>query len=217
MNSIAEEKHWQLVTLLQANCQVAAQETNSKGRVRDASCEAWLGKALERIVELRPFIVVLGESANAVGNPRMSARPVTPREWGDGLRATLNKLNAIGTKTLVMADVPYSPFDVPVCLSRSAAAKWGAQPCVITRKMGLNQQVRDREMAAVGGDASARWVDFSGLFCPGSNCQTVIDNLVAYRDDNHISEALARHLAPRLLHEVDLLMNPAGSQTSGAR
>jgi hypothetical protein len=216
-NSMAEERHWQLVTLLKANCQVAAREVNSEGHARDASCEAWQGKAIERIAVLRPSLVMLGESAAGVGNPRLNERPVTPREWQVGLRTVLNKLDAIGTKTLVMADIPYSSFDVPVCLSRAASAKWGSKSCVITREAGLNQQVRDLERAAVSGDSSVRWVDFSGLFCPGSSCQTIIDHLVAYRDDSHISEILALHLAPQLLHEVDLLMIPPGSQTSGPR
>ena len=214
-NSIAEERHWQLVTLLKANCQVAAREINSEGHAKDASCEAWQEEALERIAALRPSLVMLGESAGAVDNPRMSERPVTAREWENGLRATLNKLRATGTKTLVMADIPYSSFDVPVCLSRAASARWGPKSCVIPREAGLNQQVRDLERAVVSGDSSAHWVDFSALFCTGSRCQTVVDNLVAYRDDNHISEVLARHLTPLLLHEIDLLMESPGFQTSG--
>jgi hypothetical protein len=44
-----------------------------------------------------------------------------------------------------------------------------------------------------------------------------VDNLVAYRDDSHISEILARHLTPLLLHEVDLLMDagPLAGPTLG--
>ena len=214
-NSIAEGRHWQLITLLKGNCQVAARESDSEGQAWDASCEAWQEKALERIAELRPALVILGESSAAVDNPRMSERPVTAREWEDGLRATLNKLRVTGTKTLVMADIPYSSFDVPVCLSRVASAKLGPKSCVISREAGLNQQVRDLERAVVSDDSSAHWVDFSTLFCTESRCQTVVDNLVAYRDDSHISEILARHLTPLLSHEIDLMMNSPSSQTSG--
>ena len=215
VNSIAEQKHWELVTLLKANCQVAARQINPEGRATDTWCEAWEAKALERISALRPVMVVLGESAAAVGNPRMSRWPVTPRKWEDGLRVALSKLDATGTKTLVIADIPYASFDVPVCLSRVASAKWGPKSCEITREAGLNQQVRDGERAAVDSDSAARWVDFSGSFCRGSRCETIIDNLVAYRDDNHISETLARHLTPQLLHEVDLLMGSPAPRLLG--
>lgn len=213
VNAIAQEKRWRLVTLLKANCQIAARDANSKGHVRDAACETWREKALERIAVLRPVLVVLGESTVAVANPGMVVRPLTPRDWGDGLRATLNRLDAMGTRTLVMADTPAPSFNVVVCLSRVLAAKWGAKSCVITRESGLNQQVRGRERAAVSGDARARWADFSDILCPGSYCLTIIDNLVVYRDDDHISEIFARHLAPRLLHEMDLVMEPDGSPT----
>jgi peptidoglycan/LPS O-acetylase OafA/YrhL len=214
VNSIAEQKHWKLVTLLKANCQVAAREINPQGRATNASCEMWEVKAFERISVLRPSMVVLGESARAVGDPRMSQWPVTPREWEDGLRVALNKLDAMGTKTLVIADIPYASFEVPVCLSRAASAKWGPKSCEINSEAGLNQQVRDGERAAVDSNSGARWVDFSGLFCRGSRCATIIDNLVAYRDDNHISEILARHLTPQLLHEMDLLIDPPNSKAS---
>jgi glycine/serine hydroxymethyltransferase len=33
----------------------------------------------------------------------------------------------------------------------------------------------------------------------------MIDGIVAYRDDSHISDVFARHLFPQLLHEIDLL------------
>jgi peptidoglycan/LPS O-acetylase OafA/YrhL len=215
VSSIAEQEHWELVTLLKANCQVAAREINPEGRATDTSCEAWEAKALERISVLRPSMVILGESAGAIGNPLMSQWPVTPRKWEDGLRVALSKLDAMGTKTLVIADIPYASFDVPVCLSRAASAKWGPKSCEIIREAGLNQQVRDGERAAVDSHSGARWVDFSGLFCRGSRCETIVDNLVAYRDDNHISEILARHLTPQLLHEVDVLMNSPASDLRG--
>jgi peptidoglycan/LPS O-acetylase OafA/YrhL len=205
VNSIAEERHWRLITLLKANCQVAAREVDSHGHASEPTCEAWRRETLERIATLRPLMVVLGESAGAVANPRMSQRPVTPREWEEGLRSTLGQLDASGTKTLVMADIPYSSYDVPVCLSREMARKWRARPCVVAKATGLNQRVRDGEQAAVNSDANARWVDFSDLYCQGSYCQTIIDGFVAYRDDSHISDIFARHLFPQLLHEIDLL------------
>lgn len=213
MNSIAEEKHWRLVTLLKANCQIAALETTSDGRARDASCEAWRKKALDRITVLCPFLLVLGESVAAVANPRMSARPVTPQEWEDGLRSKLNAWGAMGIKTLVIADIPYAPYDVPVCLSRLAASKWGTNACVIPRRTGLNERVRNAEIKAVSGDSNSRWIDLSNLFCSGAQCQTVVDGLVAYRDDNHISYALARHLAGRLDREIEVLEHGKKTET----
>jgi peptidoglycan/LPS O-acetylase OafA/YrhL len=205
MESIAEEKHWRLVTLLKANCQIAALEAYPDGRALDPACQAWRKKALDRITVLHPAVLVLGESATGVANPRMSARPVSPQEWEDGLRHELSTWGAMKIKTLVIADIPYAPYDVPVCLSRLAAEDWGAKACVIARSIGLNEKVRKAEVEAVGDDTDARWADMSSLFCSATECKTVVDGFVAYRDDNHISEQLARHLAQRLDHEIELL------------
>jgi hypothetical protein len=94
---------------------------------------------------------------------------------------------------------------VPVCLSRLAAGDWGANPCVIARTIALNEKVRKAEVQAVGGNTDARWADMSNLFCSATECKTVVDGYVAYRDDNHISESLARHLAGHLDQEIELL------------
>jgi hypothetical protein len=214
MNSIAEEKHWRLITLLKADCQVAALATKSDGHARDGACKDWRDKALQRVSALHPSLVVLGESAATVANPRMSERPVTPQQWGDGLSSKLSTLGANGTKVLVMADIPYASYDVPVCLSRLVAGRLGTKSCVIARKTGINDRVRHAEMAAVSGNTNARWVDITGLFCSEVQCLTVVDNLVAYRDDNHVSETLALHLAPRLEREIDLLMAPTSVSSS---
>lgn len=205
LDFIAEEKHWRLVTILKANCQIAALEAYPDGRALDPSCQAWRKKALDRITVLHPALLVLGESAAGVANPGMSARPVSPQEWEDGLRSELITWRAMKIKTLVMADIPYPHYDVPVCLSRLAAGDWGANPCVIARTIALNEKVRKAEVQAVGGNTDARWADMSNLFCSATECKTVVDGYVAYRDDNHISESLARHLAGHLDQEIELL------------
>jgi len=76
VNSIAVEKRWRLVTLLKGNCQIAALEKTSDGRLRYARCEAWRGKALARIAALRPAMVVLGEASGWVAG----GRPVSPEQ-----------------------------------------------------------------------------------------------------------------------------------------
>ena len=212
VNSIAEGRHWRLVTLLKANCQIAAQELDSSGHVQNPSCAEWRTNAMQRVASLRPSIVVLGENAGSVANPRMSPRPVSARQWQEGLKTTLAQLEAAGSRILVMADIPYSPFDVPVCLSRSLSAKWGASRCLITKASALNERVRDVEKFAVSSDPAVRWVDFSSIFCSGVYCQTMVDNVVAYSDDNHLSEPLAQHLVPQLAREFDLLMGSPASQ-----
>ena len=96
-----------MVTLLKANCQVAAREINSEGHAKDASCEAWQEEALERIAALRPSLVMLGESAGAVDNPRMSERPSHSTGMGKRIEGDAKQTARDGyKKTLVMADTP---------------------------------------------------------------------------------------------------------------
>ena len=156
-------------------------------------------------MELRPALLVLGESAAGVANPALSERPVTPQEWELGLRERLRDWSAMPMKVPVMDDIPYASYDVPVCLSRVAAGIRGATSCIVAKKSALNEKVRKVEMAAVSDDPEARWVDDSDLFYHGDACQTTVHAFIAYRDDNHISDRLADHLAGLLDQQINLL------------
>ena len=47
-----------------------------------------------------------------------------------------------------------------------------------------------------------RLLEMTRYFCPGERCPAVIGNLVVYRDDNHVSRAYMRTLAPMLEGEL---------------
>ena len=66
------------------------------------------------------------------------------------------------------------------------------------------------------GPATPVWAAL-GL-APGTTALSppVVDHVVAYRDGSPMSEAFANHLAPLSRHEINLLMEPPGSETSAA-
>ena len=46
-------------------------------------------------------------------------------------------------------------------------------------------------------------IDTSHMFCPDDWCPAIIGNVVAYRDDEHLTQTFARTLAPFFLASLD--------------
>ena len=207
LQAIANEKHWRLVTLLKSSCPIAGVDIYSPTLKRiDLECSAWRKKALERIAQLNPYVVILSESDKGVlGYP---AEPDTwpligPERWNEGLRSTLGYLDSHRLKTLLIADVPRAGFDVPICLSRAAAHRWAEQECLLPRYLALNHQARLAEVRAVSGFRSVRLLDFTNNFCTDTICRPVIDGQVVYRDSNHVTSTFVQTLTPLLEREID--------------
>lgn len=205
---IAREKHWRITTILKSACPAARVQVYSVTLKReDTWCTVWREAALKRIVELKPYIVILSETDIWVrkGPERGPYRGhlLSAEQWKEGLRSTVAYLNEHGLKTLIIADVPRANFDVPTCLSRAAAHSWGAQECVIHREASLNSEARQAQSAATEGIPGVKLIDFTDQFCPGPICQPQMGGQVVYRDDNHMTSNFAQALAPLVRQQID--------------
>ena len=95
-------------------------------------------------------------------------------------------------QVVVFGPVPKPPFDVPGCLS---AHLTDATACTVPVDVGLNVPGMAAEMLAVT-KSGGTYVDTQPWFCTLSTCAVMVDNLVVYRDDNHLTQAYASFLAP---------------------
>ena len=206
LDAIANQRHWRLVTVLKSSCPAARVTVYSTTLKReDTECSAWREAALAEIVRLNPYVVILSEKDPVVvrHNQVVNRPTISAEKWGKGLLSTIAYLQAHGLKTLVIADVPRAPLDMPTCLSRAAARSWGAHDCVIHRETALNDDARQAESLAVKSVPGAKLVDFSEKFCTSSVCQSMVDGQVVYRDSNHITSNFARALEPLLEQQID--------------
>jgi hypothetical protein len=161
-------------------------------------CTRYREAMLQRIIASRPDYVVLSSwdryiAANGSG----SEWQLTPESWRRGLRRTYARLSAAGLRTIVIRDVPRTPFDVPGCLSRRAADLPLSDDCTYDRAGSLS-----RPGVAAQNDAARglpiRFVDMNDRLCATDRCSVVRDGLVVFTDDNHLTATFSRSLAPVL-------------------
>lgn len=218
MRKAADEEGWHLVTLVKPGC--AASDINPHNLVEPSdSCKLWRVQAIEKILGLAPYAVVMASYNGATVRGNMPTAGVMPvDEVRTGTRSILMKLSAAGIRVVVLRDSPLPPYDVPACLGRAiGVAHSTADPCEFDSLQALNAPAFEAERSAGEGLSNVYYLDMDDLICPGTSCPAVRGGRIVYRDENHLAgsyaESLAGEVATRLSRVLDKA--PAFAHRSG--
>ncbi|MFF0415417.1 acyltransferase family protein [Kitasatospora sp. NPDC004745] len=185
--AMAEQRHWALEVLVKPGCPLATLtvRNNVLGRTFD-ECDRWRENTLTRLTAgPRPRLVLMA-GLNRYGSQE---------ERAQGWTRTLDRLAALGAPLAYLGDTPMPGKDIPTCL---AASDGRSDACFFPRDTAFEPDpLLDGGLAARYG---VRTLDLGPLLCPGSgpDCPAVLEGVVLYRDTGHITDTLARVLAPRL-------------------
>lgn len=207
-DAIAKARHWRLVVWTKATCPPVNISLFSPDLGRPyTECDQWRQAVLARIQSLHPRLVVLGTAPNydAAYNVVQDGP-----QWMAGLQSVISTIRAAGAHVLVMGPVPSPDEVVPNCLSAHLS---DVSACNITprdRHVGIGQVGYDNaglvtEQAAVRA-AGAYFVNVKPWFCTATTCPVVVEDLVVFRDNSHITVPYAKYLEPLIADEVDLAL-----------
>ncbi|MEU9047122.1 MULTISPECIES: acyltransferase family protein [unclassified Kitasatospora] len=185
--ALAEQRHWALEVLVKPGCPLATLtvRNNVLGRTFD-ECDRWREHTLTRLTSGPKPRLVLMAGLNRYGNQE---------ERTEGWTRTLDRLTALGAPLAYLGDTPMPGKDIPTCL---AASDGRSDACSFPRDTAFEPDpLLDGGLAARYG---VRALDLGPLLCPGTgtSCPAVLEGVVLYRDAGHITDTLARVLAPRL-------------------
>jgi hypothetical protein len=103
--------------------------------------------------------------------------------WIAGLAKTVHQVRATGAQVVVLGPTPKPKADVPDCLSRHLH---NAVACTTTRRVAVDTGgVRLERQAVLRAGGS--YLDVTRWLCTRSTCAVEVGNLLAYRDDNHLT------------------------------
>lgn len=204
-DAVARATHVRLLVISKAACPLADISAYSWLAHRPfTECEVWRLALWDTLQRLHPATIVLANFTNMYTrepDDTTNPRRVPPAAWGAGLERTLRRLTTHGARVVVMADVPKFTFNVPICLVHAGGAPWWGQrasTCVESDAEVFNpsiEAVSTRAVAAVPGTAR---VSLASAFCVAHRCAGMVDGVVAYRDNNHLTATMSRHVAPAL-------------------
>jgi hypothetical protein len=127
---------------------------------------------------------------------------------GNAMAGEIAKLPK-SSRLAIVVDPPLPhPEDVPVCLSTSLS---DYRRCAYPR-VAPGAYVGSREALAARA-TGASLIDFTSSVCPGTGaCPVVIDNVIVWRDDHHLTATFAATLGPALDAKLVAILNkPHGS------
>lgn len=154
-------------------------------------CDLWRDAALVSIANDERIELVIMSSRTT----RWVADGEIGPEWKSALEQTITDL---GRPAVVIADTPTFRASVPVCLS---AELNHADHCAVPTEEGLTLDLSLAEKEIVEG-AGAAYIDMNPYLCNQEYCPAVLGNILGYRDVNHMTNAMARALAPAFLEEA---------------
>ncbi len=113
--------------------------------------------------------------------------------WQHGLEQVIDGLPD-SAKVMVLADTPRPRVVVPTCLK---AHMRRISACVTTRAAAINERHDAAERAAAEA-TGATFVSLDNKVCSYDPCPVVVDELLLWRDQTHLTATFARTLWPTL-------------------
>ncbi|HTT89099.1 MAG TPA: acyltransferase family protein [Acidimicrobiales bacterium] len=209
LDEIANARHWRLVVWTKATCPPADVTLVSPDLGRTyTECDEWRRDVTSQIYSLHPRLVVLGTAPN-YDSPYgiIEDGPM----WLAGLAHTVRVLRSSGARVMVLGPVESPDWVVPDCLS---AHLYDVPACNVTPRethagpglVGYDNagQIAERDAVVSAGGA---FVDVKPWFCAETTCPVIVDNLLVFRDNSHITVQYADFLAPLISDEVDLVLH----------
>jgi peptidoglycan/LPS O-acetylase OafA/YrhL len=192
-DNLANQYGWHLIPQAKATCppiNITVYSPSLGGWY--TGCNQWRAAVVARIQALHPALVVLGFSREyGIPDDRVV---VDGAAWMQGLSSMMTTLRATGAQVVLMGDVPYPQTGlVPDCLS---AHLTDAVACTMPKQYPYYNPSGVGQEEAVAAAAGAGYINTQPWFCFDLTCTVIVDDLLVYRDDNHITATYASWLTP---------------------
>ena len=174
------QDNWNLVVLTKSACPIIDEPYYYEQLKRNFKvCEIWRSNALRYISEIKPQLVVMGNSVSY---------PFSQDQWQSGSRRILSQLTMTGAEIKLVAGTPSLGFNGPLCLRNQSKYNRSCQtPLIPLQPWSWLEEVAD-EFSEVD------FIEFSEYICPNNTCQALIGDQVVYSDDKHLTDSFVQHL-----------------------
>jgi peptidoglycan/LPS O-acetylase OafA/YrhL len=202
VNEVAKAHGWKLIPYLKIDCSfldVKLVDFNTKNEY--TQCATWNNAVLSRMNAHPPDLAIIS----------MSRWIFTVNDADGTVTAEANSLIRMiqkiptSTKVVIIEDPPLpTNVDVPNCLSTYLS---DYRRCSYTQKVGFGSSMRTREEKASEATGAAL-IDLTSAICPGTgNCPVVIDNMIVWRDQHHLTATFATSLGPAIDEQLTAILN----------
>lgn len=191
----APREDWHIVTYGKGSCTFVSAPTAQAGRTFP-ECDEWNAAVLAELRELGPDVIITSANPSLwveEGGRDAHEAAIVPafvEQW-----RTLRDIAPL----VVLGNSPDSPNDLDVCVARHPD---DISACDFPRDDATARNRLDQMRTAATAVPGVRFLDLSGLVCPGDICPVVIDHVTVHRPGNHITATFAEQAEPLLTQVV---------------
>jgi hypothetical protein len=208
---ISKQQHWRLIDLTKAGCppvEVSIAAWFLSGGPYP-ECSRWRVAALARIAALRPSLVIVAW-ARWLEEPEARPLPGVPSgygsAWQNGVAAIFSLLRHAAIHVIFISDIPTLSSSAPVCLSEH---KRDIQACIPTRRAATWLPVIKAHELELARHERISAIDPTPWFCTSTRCPLIVDDILVYRDNSHMTAAWSRFIAPVFADSIMPIMRRA--------
>ena len=202
VNEVAKAHGWKLVPYLKIDCSFLDLKLLNYNTKREyTECETWNDVILAKMKQHPPNLAIISMS-RWIYTVNDGDQNVTSESAA--LIRMIQKLPA-STKVVIIQDPPLpTAFKVPDCLSTYVS---DYRRCAYARKTGFGSSMGTREVNASKA-TGAGLIDLTAAICPGDGaCPVVIDNMIVWRDQHHLTATFAASLGPVIDEQLVAILN----------
>ncbi|MGQ2903180.1 MAG: acyltransferase family protein [Neoaquamicrobium sediminum] len=186
LDSIARKSGWKLMTFTKSACAFSRVEVRLQGSPY-TSCIEWREKVIDRIKELGIDTLFTSQSRYGYIDREIMA---------EGLRSVWTELSEAGIKVVPIKDTPWMPFEPGDCLAAGDPASCSAPRADV--------EASDIFAYAASTLKGIPVIDMTDGICGPQTCDTVVGNIIVWRDHHHLTATYVEALAPYLAQQADM-------------
>jgi hypothetical protein len=212
VNAVAIAHGWKLLVYLKINCafvDIPLYDPTAKRTYTE--CATWNSQVIKRLSSSPPDLIIVAMS-RWIQNERSSDGTVTNE--GKSMGREMSQLPT-ASKLVMITDIPDPQgHDVPDCLSSHLS---DYRSCEYSRSLGFGFNLGAREAIAANA-TGASLISLADAICPGTgNCPVVMNGMIMFRDDHHLTATFAASLGPALDQQIVDILVAGGLSTPPPR
>ena len=183
LEALGQKEGWDVVPLMKSACSPGLWV----GSAGTADCHAWFRWALRVGSKLHPDVTLIAghyDYRGSVDNTSYNQLIV------NGMNAAINGLKKASKAVVILGDAPGRAKQPVDCLLASHAT-----PAGCSESLAPSEPDTTSLIAQTAAGNHVGFIDTTGWFCSQNNCPLVVGNLIAYRDDNHVTQTYAKALS----------------------
>jgi peptidoglycan/LPS O-acetylase OafA/YrhL len=180
LEELSRTNDWFVETHTKSGCPVLQEVVSLRGKPYKA-CLEWGQNILKHIAASKPDAVLFAQSAGVVLHEQAKSIDAD-------LVKTWRSLMAAGVQVIAIADTPRHEVDPSQCIKLNPE-------CASDRSSALRS---DPIIRAQKTESGVAMINMNDTVCTETACPMVIGNIIAWRDNHHLTATYARNLAPIL-------------------